>query len=532
MHYHCHPACQRRLRQLPRLRRKRSTKRIGAARAQVRCSESTAHEKEVPMSPRYRDIRDVPIFSYSRSDHARAGLFFRGAIILGDPDSGKSSTSRKQLVCAALRGGFGAFCCTTKPEDTADYVAYARECGRGDDVQVFGPDSGLSFDPIAHEWSRTTGRGAQDVETIVDYFDTLLSLGKNYSGGGDQRFFELASQQITRVATHVIKLAGAPLSIPNISRVISSFPNSLEEGRSEEWQKRSYTFQLLEAIEKREESLTKDEWEDLKSVTDFIFFRWATLDERPRSSIAMTFSGMSDRFLYNPTKKLFASGTCSFTPWQVTHEGKIIILDFPVNEMGKEGARLIQSMIKLTFQRDWLRHPYTPGCCNGALLVQDEFQLLITKFENHFAQTCRASGIACVYITQNILNLAEELGESQPGSKTRAFLGNIGTKIAHRCTCSDTTKYLSNLIGQEYRYLDHYSAGGSSATSDSHFTTGGGSHLAHIVEPVEFTSLKRPSRQDPLAEAIVYLGGDIFEASKTQNRPQGHNYLRVFFSRE
>jgi type IV secretory pathway TraG/TraD family ATPase VirD4 len=246
----------------------------------------------------------------------------------------------------------------------------------------------------------------------------------------------------------------------------------------------------------------------------------------------MTYAGMADRFLYNPAKKLFASGTCSFTPWQVTHEGKIIILDFPVNEQGKEGARLFQSMVKLTFQRDWLRHPYTPGCCNGAALVQDEFQLLITKFENHFAQTCRGSGIASLYATQNILNLAEELGETQPGSKTRAFLANLGVKIAHRCTCYDTASYLSDTIGKTYRYLDNYSGGGSTATNQAHFSSGGSRQLAHILDPIEFSHLQRPGGQTKTAEAIVYAGGDAFNASKTPNRPEGNNYLRVFFTRE
>jgi hypothetical protein len=120
----------------------------------------------------------------------------------------------------------------------------------------------------------------------------------------------------------------------------------------------------------------------------------------------MTFAGMADKFLFHPMRRIFASGRDDFCPEQTTHEHKLIILDFPVLEYGKEAARLIQTMVKLTFQRAWLRHKFVPGCCHGAFLVQDEFQLLISKFENHFAQTCRASAIASLSITQNILNLA------------------------------------------------------------------------------------------------------------------------------
>jgi len=484
------------------------------------------------MPPKRHDIRDMPILTITKLLILYGRILLQGTIILGDPGSGKSSTSRRQIIRGLLRAGFGIFFCTTKPEDTADYIADVKACSRESDLIVFSPDSGHTYDPIAYEWERTTGRGAKDVETIVDYFDTLLSLGKNYSGGGDQRFFELASQQITRVACHLIKLAGEPMSIPNIARAIASFPSYLGEEETDEWQKHAYTAALIRTIEQRADSLSKEDWENLVAATEFVFRHWAKLDERPRSSIAMTFAGMADRFLYNPAKKLFASGNYSFTPAQVTHEHKCIILDFPVNELGKEGARLIQSMIKLTFQRDWLRHTYTPGCCNGGAIVQDEFQLLITKFENHFAQTCRGSGIAAIYITQNLHNLAEELGEAQPGSKTRAFLGNLGLKIAHRCTCPDTCNYLSDIIGKRYTYLDNYSGGGSTDNSHTHFSSGGTRQLAAILDPIAFTALRRPDSQSPLSEAILYCGGETFASANNHQHPEERNYLRVLFSRE
>src|ERR1700728_507310 len=250
-----------------------------------------------------KDLRDTPILSLTEIDCLSARTLFQGTAIFGDPGSGKSSTSLMQIIRALLLAGFGFLFCTTKPEDTQNYIAYVRKCGREKDLIVFSPDSGLSYDPIAHEWNRSTGRGAKDVETIVDYFDTLISLGKNYAGGGDQRFFELASQQITRVPTHLLKLAEKPVSIPNIARAISSFPTYLGAEESEEWQKHSFTAELIQAIKLRKDSLTEEDWENLQAASEFIFHRWATLDERPRSSIAMTFDGMADRFLYNPAKQ-------------------------------------------------------------------------------------------------------------------------------------------------------------------------------------------------------------------------------------
>ncbi len=44
-------------------------------------------------------------------------------------------------------------------------------------------------------------------------------------------------------------------------------------------------------------------------------------------------------------------------------------------------------------------------------------------------------------------------------------------------------------------------------------------------------SSSKPDGESPLAEAVVYQSGKIFNATRTgQNK--GRNYLRVFFSRE
>lgn len=484
------------------------------------------------MSPRYEDILDRPILGLTEKDPLRVRAFVQGGtLVIADSGSGKTANVGKQLACAFLRAGFGVVFHAVKSGDRDTYIAWARESDREKDVRIFSESSGLRFDPLAYEWSRP-GRGAGDVESIIDYFSTLLSLGKPNGGGNNERFWELAAEQAMRHAIKLIQLAGEPLSIVNIHRAIGSFPTHAGEQDEEGWQN-SYTARLINAIRERKDSLTEGQWQDLETATDFVFTRWATLDERPRSSIAMTFAGMADKFLFHPLRGIFATGAYDFTPEQITHEHKILIVDFPVLEYGKETARLINVMVKLTFQRAWLRHQYKPGCCNGALLFQDEFQLLMHRFENHFVQVCRSSGIAVVCITQTILNLAEELGETQPGSKTRAFLNNLGIKIALRSTCPDSCNYFSDVIGKEYRYIDNFSAGGSSGEQQhSHASVGGTRQLAHIVEPIEFTRLLRPDGGNPFAEAIVYCGGETFNATKTPQNPRGLNHLHVFFSRE
>jgi len=258
----------------------------------------------------------------------------------------------------------------------------------------------------------------------------------------------------------------------------------------------------------------------------------AAYDEKPRGSIEMTFSGMADKFLFSPFREMFASGAYDFSPEQITHEGKLVILDIPILQYGRETSRLMQIIVKLVCQRQWLSHAYLPGCCNGAMLVQDEFQTLFSRFENHFVQVCRASAIIPLYATQTILNVAEEMGQQQPGPKSKAFLNNLSIKIAHNSAgCPVTCQYLADTIGKEYRYLDGFNAG-EAAGGHSHAGISGQKHLVHIVEPIEFTRLTAPDGRNPCAEAIVYLGGKTFNVTRTGKNPRGRNYLKVTFSRD
>src|ERR1035438_5334175 len=136
-----------------------------------------------------------------------------------------------------------------------------------------------------------------------------------------------------------------------------------------------------------------------------------------------------------------------------------------------ETGRLINIILKLIFQRAWLRRKLSESA-NPVFLWQDEFQYFVTRRDNFFQQTCRGSRVAVVCLTQNILNLSEELGEDQPGSKTKSFLGNLGLKIFHQQNETSTCEYAADQIGKAYRYLESYNAG-SGDNSHSHTSVGG-----------------------------------------------------------
>lgn len=464
-----------------------------------------------------------PLLNFSSLDDWTALDACEGTVIFGAPGSGKTTTTSKQIAHSFLTSGWGGLVLCAKPDETQTWKSYARETGREQDLIIFNAASGHTFDPIFYEWNRE-GPGAADIENIVELFSTLLAIGKAPVGMSAERYFELAAEYLMRVAIVLLAQARVPLSIASLTDLIESLPTRPGESDTESWQRTSKCAAWIRAITERFDTLTPEQWSDLDIASRFALETWPQMDERPRSSIQMTFTGMSNRFVFQPYKRLLCSGKCTFLPEQTTLQGKIVVCDFSYLQFGETG-KLINCLLKYVFQRAWLRRDVTkdPAC---AFLWQDEFQyfLLPRGKDNAFQQTCRSARIANVCITQSLSNISEALDEQNPGSKSKSFLGNLMLKVFHQNNDTATNSYAADLIGKEYRDLSGSSVGREVSMSRNQ-------HLLHKVEPDEFTRLLKPGPRTPVAEAIVYAGGKAFEITRTDECPQGQSFLRTGFSR-
>jgi hypothetical protein len=423
----------------------------------------------------------------------------------------------------------GALILTVKSNETARFIEYARIIDRANDVRVFNAESGLSFDFLHYFWN-SGGRAAGQIETIVEIFTDLMSVGKVYSQSSGERYFEQAVEELMRATLVVLSNAGEQISITAIHRVISSLPNEREQVDSEEWQKSSECSRIIAKLKARKEAFSPSQWADLDIAILHLLEKWPSLDSRTRSNIESTWSGLSSKFTYDPIRSMFSSGRVDWTPGEITHDGLIVIADISVLEFSRELARTCQILIKTVHQRAWLRHTYKPGCCNGAVIFEDEFAFLASRFDPHFHMVCRESAIAPVCISQNILSIAAEgFGEQMPGSNTLGFLGLFGTRFFLQNNETVTNQYASDLVGQEYQDVPGWNAG--QGQQHSHFGVSANQQLKHLLEPIEFQRLARPDGENPLAEVICYNSGRSFNATKTPARPQGLPYLRVYFSR-
>lgn len=476
-------------------------------------------------------ILDKVIFNLSTGDRVRFRQIIEGGLFLtGGLGAGKSSTLLYLLAMALLRAGMGGLVLTVKSDETAHWIDYARRAGREDDLIVFNAQSGLSFDPFAYLWL-SGGRAAAQIETIVEIFTVLMSVGKVYSQSSGERYFEQAVEELMRATLIVLSNAGESISITAIHRVISSLPIERDQLDSEAWQTGSECSRIIAKLRERKNSFSASQWADLDIAIVYLLEKWPALDSRTRSNIESTWSGMASKFTYSPFREMFCSGRFDFTPEQTTHEHKIVIVDMPVLEYGRETSRICQILMKVVFQRAWLRHQYAPGCCHGGFCFQDEFAYVLSRMDPYFSMTCRGAAVAPICACQNILSIAaEEFGEQTPGSKTLGFLGLFGTKFFMANNETMTNEYAADQIGKEYRDVPGWNAG--EGQQHSHFGVSGNQQLTHLIEPIEFTRLMKPDGENPLSEAICYMSGRPFEATRNNSRPQGLPYMRVHFSRE
>src|SRR5271167_2697896 len=181
-------------------------------------------------------ILDRTILSLSASDPVTTRFATEGTLITGAPGAGKSSCSGRQLAYGLLRvPKMGGLVLTAKAEETQNWIRYAEECGREKDLIVFNAESGLCFDPLHYEWTRP-GRGAGDLESVIDFFSTLVSIGKKEGGGhSHDPFWERGNEQLMRNVIKLLDLAQERVSIANIDRVIKSLPTRPEEHEQAAW---------------------------------------------------------------------------------------------------------------------------------------------------------------------------------------------------------------------------------------------------------------------------------------------------------
>lgn len=470
---------------------------------------------------------DMVLGKWNATDAFRLSDAVQGCLVLGSTGSGKSSGAAQCLIQWLLAAGFGALVLCVKPSDRTDMERYAKECGREDDLVIFGPDSPHQFSLLDSELSQGGELATSRVENVVQLFGTILEIAEKDrqagSSSGDNKYFERAALQLLRSAILVLHLAGERISLENITRFIMEAPRSLEEAADETWRQQSYCYQALcQADDKpMSPSLTKDfEFSLLYWMREF-----PAMDGKPRSSIVSTYSTMADLFQRGAIRDTFFSET-TITP-DACRDGKIIILDFPTLRWNDVG-RIIQSAFKYVWQRAMERHDvaFTP---RPVFLLSDEAQQFLTSFDAPFQATARSSRVATIYITQNLPGMMEAVGGESGRHAIDALTGNLRLKIFHAQDDPVTCEWQSQLIGQTRRYMFNSNVQSPSQKDfdffgDQNHSAGFSESLEYEIQPWEWSRDLRNGGKlnNYLVDAIAYQGGRLWQSN-------GKNYLPVSF---
>ena len=469
---------------------------------------------------------DRVICGFSNLDPFTLSDCTQGVQIFGAIGSGKTSGSGRFLAESYLRAGFGGLVLTVKNDERELWAKYCQDCNR--DLMIFSPDNPWRFNFLDYELNRG-GKGAGETENIVDLFLTVLELDPATRQGGGDNFWQNTLKQLLRNAVDLVKISKGSLSLVDLYKVINSAPQKpsdtkvikTEDGQEKntDWMENSFCAKLLfEAWNK--EDLTESQSLDLEIVSDYWMKEFPNLADKTRSIIVSSFTSLADMFLRGTLRELFCTKTNIFP--EFTHEGSLILIDLPVHEYGKIG-QYAQAIFKFIWQKSTERREKTEDL-RPVFLWADEAQFFINSHDVKFQTTARSSRACTVYLTQNLPNYINSLGENLAYS----LLGNLQLKVFHQNSDPKTNEYASHVVGKIWQ--DSISTNVNRQDLEREGRAGTGSSYSQIVEydllPVEFTKLKKGGYESNLlVEGIVYQGGRIWQANKK-------SFLKVSFSQD
>lgn len=473
----------------------------------------------------------TPLLCFSDRDVYRLSDAVMGTIVLGATGSGKSTGPGCALAEAFLRAGFGGLVLACKKTERHDWERYCRRTGRGDDLVIFDASGKERFSFLDEELRRTDG-GAGLTESLVNLLSVILEVAERNSGRGggeDQSYWRRSVKQLIRNGVDLLCLAQNRVTVPDLYRVVSSAATSAEMWNSEDWRRTSFCYQCLKRADAK--SKTERQIHDFELVVDYLADEFPSLSDRTRSVIVSIFTSMTDVLNRSLLYELFSTDT-TIRP-EDTLDGKIILVDLPVQEFGEDIGTFAAVLWKYCWQRAVERRDIRENA-RPVFCFADEAQRFCVSYDSQFAATSRSSRAATVWLTQNYSNLLAAFGGGEAKALTDSILGNQNTKIL--CANSDpvSNEWAASVAGRSKQLF--LSAGQSRESFDplDWIGLGNGSQtncsfseqMEYDLDPRTFTTLRcgGPANRWEI-DAVVFQNGRQFAAN-------GKTWLQVTFPQD
>jgi type IV secretory pathway TraG/TraD family ATPase VirD4 len=443
---------------------------------------------------------------------------------LGATGSGKTSGSGRFLALGYMGSDaeMGLLILCSKITEADQWVAWAREAGRGEDIRIF-EASGDRYRFNFLDWiSGYAAEGAGLTINVVALLEEIITAlePERASGGSESLFWEDSLHQMLVADVELVQLAGFELSLPTLRDIVRSAPQSREQGKDPKWQEESACWFFLEKALVLCESADAEAQADYAECRAYWLDDFANLSEKTRSIITLMFTKLAQNFTTRPLRKLFCTDT-TLKP-EDTFDGALIIIALPTQEF-----RLVGRIAALVWKYAWQvavmrRKPAPEGeylrpvCCWA-----DEAAVnFLSRGDPEFASVARQSAGCLVYLAQNISQYRKRLGGDDA---FEACISNFQTILVHQST-GPGCRWMAERLGETWESVVTTGAGNTSLPEQ-----GGLPSLSSnvslseqhrfILEPSAFTTLKRggPAYKFEV-EAILYKGGHIFSNGKPYKR--------------
>ena len=251
----------------------------------------------------------------------------------GGTGSGKTSSFR-QIARAILQQDTSMLVLCAKRDEYLDWLRLVKETGRSRDVILIDPDHANYLNMLG-----TVASGIADPATkaqeVTQFLMTLREVvfRQVNQGGGDSQYWKQQDERAIKSGATILALAREQINASNLSQLILTAPQSVEQRRTNEW-KQSYCSQCI--VRAMAAANTPDLQHDFEKAAGYFTHEWPVLADRTRGSVLMGVMSTLDVLNSGLAFRMFGNES-TFSIEKAIASGKVAIVNLPPDVHGDLG---------------------------------------------------------------------------------------------------------------------------------------------------------------------------------------------------
>lgn len=399
-------------------------------------------------SRNFHTDNSTPLLHLSKLDRWGLEHAVQGTHIFGATGSGKTSGSGAAIAEAFLRAGMGGLVLCVRDDEAGNWMRLAKRTGRSNSIVHFSPESDHGFNFMEYQLRYEAMQRGGSVNPL-NAIDLILKIAEAMKRGGNRDvsddFWDNATRVLLTNAIEPIYAAYGMVSLPMVRDMVISAPADPAQYNDPALYQTSFNAKTLKAAWDHPLHELGDHTK--QAVMGYWQRSYGTLTERTKSNIVITLENLVSPFLRDDFHHLFSSET-TIVP-ELSREGAVILVDFPVLSMGVRG-QIIQTIFKFLWQRTIGGQVETGGKkLRPCFLWIDEAQFFLNDDDYKFQSNARAARACGVYMSQNLDAYYAAAGGGEAGRQAAsALLENLQTHIFHANNSRSTNEFASRMIGE------------------------------------------------------------------------------------